>query len=80
MSQQDDQSGISADDRALRSTWTSAESSSQDDPQQKSVLSCRWYIFAIIGTGAGCMVTVAVLMYQEVQKAQWIARSLAIVP
>ncbi|KAK8766321.1 hypothetical protein V5799_006909 [Amblyomma americanum] len=39
---------------------------------------CRWHLFAIMATGAGCMVVVAILMYQEAQKAHWLAGSLAI--
>lgn len=40
--------------------------------------SSRWYIFAILAMGAGCMVTVALVMYQQVQKAQWVAGSIAL--
>lgn len=40
---------------------------------------CRWHMFAIVATGAGCAVTVAILVYHEAQKAQWLAGSLAVV-
>ncbi|KAL1427852.1 hypothetical protein MTO96_003184 [Rhipicephalus appendiculatus] len=40
---------------------------------------CRWHMLAIMVTGAGCMATVAILVYHEAQKAQWLAGSLAVV-